>query len=177
MKEKFSTNRLVITALFAALVCVATMIINVPIPATKGYINVGDTIVLLAAWIIGGWYGAAAAGVGSALADIILSASQYAPGTFVIKFLMSIFAYLVFKALSKTSINRYVGYFSSAIVAEVTMIAGYFLYESIILGYGLGAAVAILGNLIQAVGSIVLAFLAITILVKSKALVLLKQSI
>lgn len=177
MKEKFSTNKLVITALFAALVCVATMIINVPIPATKGYINVGDTIVLLSAWIIGGWYGALAAGIGSGLADIILSASQYAPGTFVIKFLMGIFAYLVFVAVSKTNINDYIGYFASAIVAEVTMIAGYFLYESVILGYGLGAIPAILGNIIQAVGSIILAFMAITILVKSKSLVLLKQYI
>lgn len=175
--KNISTNKLVITALFAALACVATMIINVPIPATKGYINVGDTIVLLSAWIIGGWYGAIAAGIGSALADIILSAAYFAPGTLVIKFLMAIVASLIFVGFKKINVNKYVGYLVSAIVAEGIMIAGYFLYESVILGYGLGAVPAIFGNLIQAAGSIILAVAAIVVLEKSRAVDLIKKNI
>lgn len=177
MKNKISTNKLVITALFAALACVATMIINVPIPATKGYINVGDTIVLLSAWIIGGWYGAIAAGIGSALADIILSATYFAPGTLVIKFLMAIVASLIYVRFNKINVNKYVGYIVSAIVAEAIMILGYFLYESIILGYGLGAVPAILGNIIQAIGSIILAVATIVVLEKSKTVDLIKKNI
>ena len=41
-----STFRTVLTALFAALVCVATMFIRVPSPVS-GYINLGDGFVLL----------------------------------------------------------------------------------------------------------------------------------
>ena len=36
------------TALFAALACVATMSIRIPTPGTGGYIHPGDAIVILA---------------------------------------------------------------------------------------------------------------------------------
>ena len=53
---------LVLAALFAALTYVATNIIHVPIPATDGYINLGDCVVLLGAFLLGPVYGAAAGG-------------------------------------------------------------------------------------------------------------------
>lgn len=34
-------KKLIMAALFAALACVATMIIKVPTPGTEGYINLG----------------------------------------------------------------------------------------------------------------------------------------
>ena len=40
------TRMMVMTAVFAALACVATMVIKVPSP-TGGYMNLGDTVVLL----------------------------------------------------------------------------------------------------------------------------------
>ena len=76
--------RLVLAALFAALTFVATNIIRVPIPATDGYINLGDCVVLLGAFLLGPVYGAAAGGIGSALADILSGYAVFAPGTFVI---------------------------------------------------------------------------------------------
>ena len=39
-------SKIVLTALFAALVYVATSIIRYPTFGTQGYINIGDTIVL-----------------------------------------------------------------------------------------------------------------------------------
>ena len=62
--QKLSLKKIVLAAMFAALACVATMIINIPIPATNGYINLGDCIVILAGWMLGGVYGAAAGGIG-----------------------------------------------------------------------------------------------------------------
>ena len=44
---KTRTHRIVISAMFASLACVATMIIKIPSPL-GGYINLGDSIVLLA---------------------------------------------------------------------------------------------------------------------------------
>ena len=61
---------IVTTALMAALACVATMVIRVPSP-TGGYMNLGDTVVLLGAFLLGPWYGALAGGIGSALADVL----------------------------------------------------------------------------------------------------------
>ena len=51
------TRKLVYAALFAALTCVMTMIVKIPVPATGGYVNLGDCVVLLAGWVLGPMYG------------------------------------------------------------------------------------------------------------------------
>ena len=40
-------KKLILTALFAALACITTMIMKIPTPGTGGYIHVGDAIVIL----------------------------------------------------------------------------------------------------------------------------------
>ena len=144
--------RLCLAALFAALCLVATNIIHIPIPATDGYINLGDCVVLLGAFLLGPVYGAAAGGVGSALADILTGYTVFAPGTFVIKAGIAVIAALIMKALGgKTKAASVV----AGIAGEVWMVLGYFLYESIFLGYGLAAAGSIGGNAIQAVAGVI----------------------
>ena len=44
---------MVYTALFAALVCVSTFIIKVPLPVTGGYAHIGDGAIFLAVILIG----------------------------------------------------------------------------------------------------------------------------
>lgn len=168
-------TRLVLTALFAAMACVATMIIKVPTLGTNGYVNIGDTIVLLSAWIIGGLYGGLAAGIGSCLADLISGYGTYVPGTLVIKFLMAIAAYAVYVSLKKINVNKIVGYVISGIAAEAVMICGYFLYESILLGYGLAAVPSIGSNLIQGVTCLVLGLASIFVLESAKVVRLVKK--
>ena len=63
------TKKIVLAALMAALACVATMIIKIPSPL-KGYLNLGDCIVLVSGWMLSPTYGFLAAGLGSALADV-----------------------------------------------------------------------------------------------------------
>ena len=87
---KLTTKNLALTALFIALCTLVTMFIRIPLP-TSGYANLGDAMVLLAAWVLGPVYGALAAGLGSALADLI-GYPIYAPATFIIKFLVAFFA-------------------------------------------------------------------------------------
>ena len=65
-------TRLILAALFAALTCAATMLIHIPMPATNGYINLGDCVVLLSAFFLGPVYGMAAGGIGAMLADLLL---------------------------------------------------------------------------------------------------------
>ncbi len=168
-------SKIVLTALFAALVYVATSIIRYPTFGTQGYINIGDSIVLLSAWLIGGVYGGLAAGIGSALADFLAQYVTYVPGTFIIKFLMALVAYLIFTALKKTNINKVVAYIVSGVVAELIMVFGYFLYESTILGYGLAAAASIPSNAIQAGTCLVIGYIAIGILEGAKVPNLLKK--
>ena len=89
--------KIVMTAVFAALCYISTTLIQIPIPATGGYINLGDCFVLLGAFLLGPVYGALAGGIGSALADILSSYTQYALGTFIIKAAMALCAALIYR--------------------------------------------------------------------------------
>lgn len=76
--------KLSISAVFAALTCITTLILTLSIPATGGYFNVGETVIYIAALIFGPYVGSFAGGVGAAISDMLV-APQYAPGTLVIK--------------------------------------------------------------------------------------------
>lgn len=145
--------KLITAALFTAIICVATYIVQIPMPATGGYVNLGDCFVLTAGLFLGAVYGAIAAGLGSALADIIAGYMQYAPATFVIKALMAIIVFCIYKALKKSFNGRLsaVAKLIGGIAAEAVMVLGYFGYEAVILKYGIGAAGSILGNVMQGV--------------------------
>lgn len=142
-----NTQKLVITAMFAALTTVATIVIQIPL--MFGFVNLGDMFVLLSAFMLGSWYGVAAASIGSALGDIILGYAIYAPATFIIKGLMSFVVCVIVKALSGKIKISVITQVIAGIVAELVMVAGYFFYEAVILGYSWAAASSIVGNLAQ----------------------------
>lgn len=170
-------NKIVITALMAAMTCVATMVITIRIPVTGGYVNIGDTIVLLSAWLIGGVYGGIAAGLGAALADFMCGYGVYTPGTFVIKFTMAVAAYLVFRLLKNLGEKAVLRYIISGIVAEAIMVLGYFIYESVILGFGFAAAGAVIQNITQGVSCLILGTVTVLSLEKAKVTKRLKRYI
>lgn len=85
-KRIFSlTRELITSAIFAAVVCAATLVIRIPVPATSGYINLGDSMVFVSALLFGARIGGIAGGVGSALADILGGYGSWAPFTLIIK--------------------------------------------------------------------------------------------
>ena len=57
MSDK-KVQKLVVSALMAALTYVATMVVQIPSPM-NGYVNLGDCFVLLSGWLLGPWYGGA----------------------------------------------------------------------------------------------------------------------
>ena len=72
-------------AIMIALTTVSTMLISIPTPGTKGFFNLGDIMVLLAAFLLGRKGGFIAGGIGSALADTLLGYTHWAPFTLIIK--------------------------------------------------------------------------------------------
>ena len=160
-------KKLVITALFIALTCVATMIIQIPSPMS-GYVHLGDTLVLLSAWLLGPWYGALAAGIGSALADILTAYTYYAPGTFLIKAGMALIAGLLLQMGNKRGTSHsLVLQLMGDVLAACFMIAGYFAYAAVILGNGLSAAASIPGNIVQGAFGVLAATLLVQLLEKA----------
>lgn len=159
------TQKIVIAAMLAALCCVSTLIIKIPSPL-KGYINLGDCVVLLTGWMMSPFYGFLAAGIGSALADIILSYVTYAPATFVIKGIMALIAYYGFNILNK-KIASLPSRIISGFFAEAAMVLGYFAFEGLLYGF-IPSAVNIPANTIQGAAGLIIGILLIKIFKKNK---------
>lgn len=146
MDKKKSLKNICIAALFAALIFTATAVF--PIPLGIGYANLGDCFVIIAGVFLNPVYAVLAAGLGSALSDIVLSYTLYAPATFIIKGLMALLTSLLLrknKGFVKTLLV--------CIAAEVIMIGGYLVFELFL--YGKGAFLSIAGNSLQAAVGVV----------------------
>lgn len=152
-------------ALLAALTCVATMIIKIPSPL-KGYLNLGDCVVLLAGWMLSPTYGFLAAGLGSALADTFSGYVTYVPATFVIKGLMALIAFYGFKLLH-SKLGNISSRIISGIVAELVMVAGYFIFEGFLYGFG-PSLVNIPANVIQGIAGLIIGTILVKVFEKSK---------
>ena len=166
-KEKLI--KLVTAAMFAAMICVMTMLVEIPV-GVDGYIHLGDCFILIAAWVLGPVYGFAAAGIGSAFADLFSGYSHYVPGTFFIKGLMALAAALIVHAFIKKSDKlRIPGYIVSGIVAEDIMVCGYYLYYALLLGRGWGAALLkVPGNVVQGASGVILGVIISTVIAQTK---------
>ena len=162
---KSNTQKIVMASMLAALCCVATMIIKIPSPL-KGYINLGDCVVLLSGWLMPPMYGFAAAGIGSALADLFSGYVVYAPATFLIKGLMALIAYYCFKGMhnkpGKTT-ARIIG----GALAEIAMVLGYFVFEGFLYGFA-PSLVNIPANAVQGVAGLIIGLILVKVFEKSK---------
>ena len=158
-------RKMVLAALMAALTYVATMVVQIPSPM-QGFVNLGDCCVLLSGWILGPWWGGAAAGIGSMLTALLNGYAHYAPGTLVIKALDAMAAALIVKALGRKPYAYAVG----GLVGEIIMVVGYFGYAALLLGKGIGAAASIPGNLVQGAMGLVIGLVLFVLLKRSKAL-------
>lgn len=146
---------LVLTALLAAMTCVATLVIRVPSP-TNGYMNLGDAVVLLGAYLLGPGWGAAAGGIGAAMADLLGGYPMYVPATLLIKAVMAVVAAGLYRLLGRRGGWTLV---VCGAAAEVPMVLGYWLFDALLAtsggqAFGLalaGTATGIPSNLVQAV--------------------------
>lgn len=172
MSKKFNTKNLTVrlctSAMFLALTCVATMFLQIPVPGMlNGYFNLGDAVLLTGAFFLGPVYGAVAAGVGAALADVLSPFALYAPATLVIKALMAVAFYFIavkpMKKQPKAGV-RISLVILGALAAEAIMVGGYFIYEAIIYGSVATAAASLLGNTIQGVCGLIITAVLVNVL-------------
>ena len=160
------TKLVVISAMIASLTCMATMVIKIPTPL-HGYANFGDCVVLLASFLLPVGYGFCAAAIGSALADVLSGYAMYAPATFVIKGLMVIVAYFIYRQFIRSDKKKLTGKIISGIVSEAVMVVGYFVFEGVLYGFG-ASLVNIPANAIQGVVGLIMGVMLINIFEKNK---------
>lgn len=157
-------KKLVTAALFAALACVATMSIRIPTPGTNGYIHPGDAIVILSGVFLGPVWGLLAAGIGSAMADLIGGYFLYVPITFVIKGTVAFVAGAIYQKVGRSAKSCYVSVILGGISDIVFVAGGYFLCEFFI--YGPSAAASVPANVIQGISGLAISVLLYPILQK-----------
>ena len=157
------TQKIVIASLMTALTCVATMIIKIPSPL-KGYLNLGDCIVLLCGWMLSPTYGFLAAGLGSSLADLFSGYVIYAPATFIIKGTMALVAFACIKLMSKKP-GKLSSQILGGVFAELVMIVGYFVFEGFLYGFT-PSLVNIPANAIQGIAGIIIGVILIKVFEK-----------
>ncbi len=142
-----SLLHLVLAALLASLVMVATMFLKVPTPT--GYVHLGDGVIFGTALALGPALGAAAGAIGSSLADLLSGYAVWAPWTFVIKGGAGIIAGFLGRGRGKGA--RFV----SLIAASVWIIAGYAVGTAKM--YSPAAVGAeVLGNVVQTGSGIII---------------------
>lgn len=119
-----STKRLTLTAMFTALVFLGTRFLAFPGPLPPGYINMGDSIIILCAVLMGAPSAAFAGAIGSALADLTYPGGIiFAPFTFIVKGLVGFIAGKIARKDSMKSI------IIAAVAGGLVMVGGYFLAE------------------------------------------------
>jgi len=158
--RRFGARRLTVVGVLTAMTVVTTVFTRIPLG--YGYFNLGDTVILVAGVLFGGFTGAFAGAVGSALADIITGSYIFAPISLIVKGLEGFAAGRIAKGGNGN------GRLTIAlIVGACVMVAGYFIGEATVLTlfdrvFGFGAAVAELPfNLAQGGISVALARLAV----------------
>ncbi len=138
-----NTKKLVSYGVLMALTVVMTMVIHIPSPAQTGYINLGDMVIFIAAFFFGKKAGFLVGGVGSALADLLLGYSVFAPVTLIVKGIEGYVAGVIFE----TDLGRKYPIIPSSI-GGLIMAGGYFIAEIFMFGFN-SSLINLPANIVQ----------------------------
>ncbi len=163
------TKKLALSGLLIALVAVGTIVIKVPTVATNGYIHIGDSMIYLAALLFGPEFGLIAAGLGSALADLLAGYTHWILPTLIIKGIEGfIIGKIAFKKDREASLR--IRDIIAVIIGGSWMIGGYFVAGAILKSSWIAALDSVMANIVQAVGGAIIAFPLIFAILRSNLL-------
>ena len=139
------TRQVAAIGIMGALATIATMIFTFPIPATSGYFNLGDSIVIITSLTFGPLVGALAGGLGSGLADLLGGWYNWVIFTTVIKGAEGYIAGYIAGDHDTRTMKKTV---TAWLVGGVVMVGGYFIVQ--VFMYGFAAALSELPfNMVQ----------------------------
>lgn len=160
VKADSPAKQIAIDAMFVALTLVFTACVNIQIPSfggAGGLIHLGNVPLFIAAMIYGKRTGTLAGALGMGLFDILSGWAAWAPCTIITCGLMGFVVGAICKN-RKTIAAKIV----AVAVALVIKLAGYFIFESFIMGNGAAAALkSVPGNIIQVMVAAIIVFIII----------------
>ncbi len=139
------TRQVAAIGIMGALATIATMMFTFPIPATSGYFNLGDSIVIITSLTFGPLVGALAGGLGSGLADLLGGWYNWVIFTTVIKGAEGYIAGYMAGDHDTRTMKKTV---TAWLVGGAVMVGGYFIVQ--VFMYGFAAALSELPfNMVQ----------------------------
>jgi uncharacterized membrane protein len=141
--RSLSPRDIALTAVMTAATAAVTMVISIPFPPTRGYLNLGDVMVMLSGLLFGAQIGGFAGGVGSAISDALLGYGYFAPLTLFIKGIEGFLTGLIGNS------KRFSMKIAGVTAGAIAMLVGYFSVETPLYGVGPAFAELSLVNSIQ----------------------------
>ncbi len=139
------------TAIFTAIIMLATSIIKFSTGLGEGYIHLGDSMIYLTACLLPFPYCIIAGALGGGLADILSGFAIWSIPTMLIKALNVLPFAIICKKYKSTKILSKQTILMSVISGTITIV-GYFVAECILYSVA-SATLSLIGNTIQAVAS------------------------
>lgn len=148
--KNISVKKLAMASLLMALTIIATIVITIPVPATNGYIHLGDVMVLVSTTTLGPVLGGLAGGIGSAMSDLIKGYPHWIAFTLVIKTIEGMaFGYITSKGgLDKKISPRLI---IGLVVSIIIMVVGYYFASVIMTGNFLSPLSSVPANILQGI--------------------------
>lgn len=144
MNNEKHALKVAVVAVLTAVVVVFTLVVR--IPTTKGYLNLCDVAICFIAFTFGPISAFIAAGLGTAIADLVSGYAQWAPISFVVHGVEGLLIALIVSKKPLTIIRT----FFAAIVCILTVSLGYFVLSALFISTPAVAAAEIPPNMIQA---------------------------
>ncbi len=142
MSRDVNIGRMALIALMGALIFVLTALVRIPVPATGGYVHLGDAAITFAAYAFGPWVAMVAGGMGTAMADM-LGYPQWAPFSLVIHGVQGLaMGWMVRRRINTLKVLL------SLVIGAGIVVAGYFAAGTLLVGVG-AASLEVIPNTLQ----------------------------
>ncbi|MBU5250374.1 ECF transporter S component [Lysinibacillus capsici] len=166
-KSRTKTFDLVITAILAALVFVATMFINLKLPIGQGgLIHLGTSMLFISAILFGPKKGALAGAIGMGLFDIVGGWLIWAPTTIISRALQGFIVGKIAWSKGHKGDNLRLNILG-AVVSMPVMIAVYYVGQAIMFNSWIAPLASIPGDVIQNIVGLVIAIPVCVVLKKT----------
>lgn len=146
MQQNKNALKVAMVAVLTAVVVVFTLVVRVP--TAKGYLNLCDVAICFIAFTFGPWSAFIAAGLGTALADLISGYAQWAPISFVVHGGEGLLIALIVKQKGNEAVSL-ARKLLAGLVCIATVSLGYFALSALFISTVSVAAAEIPGNIAQ----------------------------
>ena len=153
MEKQQTIRKLTLAAMILALGIVFGRLFLIPLPWTRGNVNLCDAAIFVSVMLLGPWYGGVIGGFTGLFLDLISGFAQYAPFSFIAHGLEGLVAGLVMKWLP----NR-VGRVLGLVCGIIVMVVCYFFADSFLYNWATGT-LGLIPNTIQGLIGAVIAIL------------------